>query len=187
MGRLILNVLLSFAQFERDMISERTRDKIAAARRKGKWSGGMSVLGYTVESTKLILDKNEADRVREIFRMYLVQQSALTVAKELNDRGWRTKQWTTRKGIVRGGKMLNKDSLYKILANITYIGKIRYKSEVHNGEHAAIIDGESFEKVQTLLEKNGQGGSTAIRNKHNALLRGLLQCASCKWNEPFIR
>ncbi len=179
MGRLILNVLLSFAQFERDMISERTRDKIAAARRKGKWSGGMPVLGYTVENTKLIIDKQEADRISEIFRMYLEQQSALTVAKELNDRGWRTKQWTTRKGIVRGGKWFTKDAVYNLLSNVTYTGKIQYKSEVHNGEHAAIIDDETFEKVQSLLERNGQGASSAIRNKHNALLRKILQCASC--------
>ncbi len=179
MGRLILNVLLSFVQFEREMISERTRDKIAAARRKGKWSGGMPVLGYTVESTKLILDKNEADRVREIFQMYLEQQSALTVAKELNDRGWRTKQWTTSKGIVRGGKLFTKDAVYNLLSKVSYIGKIQYKSEVHNGEHAAIIDEESFEKVQLLLERNGQGASNAIRNKHDALLRKILQCGSC--------
>ncbi len=179
MGRLILNVLLSFAQFERDMISERTRDKIAAARRKGKWSGGMPVLGYTVEGTKLIPDKHEVDRVREIFRMYLEQQSALTVAKELNDRGWRTKQWTTRKGIVRGGKCFTKDAVYKLLSNVTYIGKVQYKSEVHKGEHAAIIDEETFHRVQLLLERNGQTRSSTIRNKHNALLRGMIQCASC--------
>ena len=79
MGRLILNVLLSFAQFEREMISERTRDKIAAARRKGKWSGGMPVLGYTVENTKLIVDQTEAARVRSIFEMYLQRVMWMTM------------------------------------------------------------------------------------------------------------
>ena len=95
MGRLILNVLLSFAQFEREMISERTRDKIAATRRKGKWSGGMPILGYTVVQTKLVVDDGEADLVRQIFEVYLEHQSLLAVVKELNARGWRTKRWTT--------------------------------------------------------------------------------------------
>ncbi len=179
MGRLILNVLLSFAQFEREMISERTRDKIAAARRKGKWSGGMPVLGYTVENTKLIVDEHEAERVRSIFRMYLEKQSALSVAKELNDRGWHTKQWMTRKNIRRGGQSFNKDSLYKVLNNVAYIGKIRYKTEIHNGEHQPIIDIETFEKVQALLRQNGVNGGSAVRNKHNSLLRGLLHCGAC--------
>lgn len=179
MGRLILNVLLSFAQFEREMISERTRDKIAAARRKGKWSGVMPVLGYTVEKTKLIVDEDEANRVREIFRMYLEFQSALAVAKELNARGWRTKQWTTRKGARRGGQPFTKNSLYQLLVNVVYIGKIRYKAEVHEGEHEAIVDPATFDKVQTLLQRNGQSGGSAVRNKHNALLRGLLHCGAC--------
>ena len=91
--RLVLNVLLSFAQFEREMISERTRDKIAAARRKGKWSGGMPILGYIVESTKLIVDAGEAEMVRQIFTMYLEHRAMMPVVKELNARGWRTKQW----------------------------------------------------------------------------------------------
>ncbi|KAA5534202.1 recombinase family protein, partial [Roseiconus nitratireducens] len=92
MGRLILNVLLSFAQFEREMISERTRDKIAAARRKGKWSGGMPVLGYNVVDRKLVVDETEAERVREIFEMYRQRKSLLDVAREINGRGWRTKR-----------------------------------------------------------------------------------------------
>lgn len=87
LGRLILNVLLSFAQFEREMISERTRDKIAAARRKGKWSGGMPILGFTVVKTKLVVDPAEAEQVRQIFKMYLEHRSLLAVVKELNCRG----------------------------------------------------------------------------------------------------
>jgi site-specific DNA recombinase len=179
MGRLILNVLLSFAQFEREMISERTRDKIAAARRKGKWSGGMPVLGYDVANTKLVVDENEAGRVREIFRLYLDRQSLLDVAKEINSRGWRTKRWTTKKNSVRGGKLFDKGSLYHLLTNVTYIGKIRYKSEIHLGEHEAIVDVDSYKKVQTLLQRNGKNGGSTVRNKHGALLRGLIHCGSC--------
>jgi site-specific DNA recombinase len=140
MGRLILNVLLSFAQFEREMISERTRDKIAAARRKGKWSGGMPVLGYTVNETKLVVDKREAEIVRQIFDLYLEKQSLLAVVQELQRRGWRTKRWTTRKGRARGGRPFDKGSLYHLLTNSVYVGKVRYKDEVHGGEHKAIVD-----------------------------------------------
>jgi site-specific DNA recombinase len=179
MGRLVLNVLLSFAQFEREMISERTSDKIAAARRKGKWSGGMPILGYTVMNTKLIVDKTEADRVREIFRLYIEHQSALTVTEELNNRGWRTKLWTTRKNIRRGGRVFNRNTLYQLLTNVTYIGKIRYKTETHTGEHEPIIDVTTFEKVQAILRLNGKTGGSALRNKHTPLLRGKLRCGPC--------
>ena len=105
MGRLVLNVLLSFAQFEREIISERTRDKIAAARRKGKWSGGMPLLGYDVDprGSKLIVNEDEAARVRAIFELYLERQSMIATIEELDCRGWVNKRWTTRKGHERGG------------------------------------------------------------------------------------
>src|SRR5579885_516871 len=139
MGRLVLNVLLSFAQFEREIISERTRDKIAAARRKGKWVGGMPLLGFDVDprGSKLIVNDDEAARVRAIFELYLEHRSLLAVIQELDARGWCNKRWTTRKGIERGGKPFTKKSLHKLLTNVTYVGKLRYKDEVHDGEHAA--------------------------------------------------
>ncbi len=179
MGRLVLNVLLSFAQFEREMISERTRDKIAAARRKGKWSGGMPILGYTVVDTKLVIDEDEACRVREIFDMYVEHQSILAVAKKLNARGGRTKRWTTRKGTARGGRPFDKNSLYQMLTNVAYVGKVRYKEEVHHGEHQPIVDAAVFAQVQMLMKQNGRSGGRATRNKHGALLRGLLRCSTC--------
>jgi len=179
MGRLVLNVLLSFAQFEREMISERVRDKIAASRRKGKWSGGMPILGYTVKDTKLVVDEVEAERVRQIFTMYLEYQSLLATVTELNRRGWTTKRWTTKKGTQRGGKLFTKNSLYSLLTNVTYIGKIRYKDEVHEGEHEGVVSDELFGRAQTLLQRNGHTGGRAVRNKHGALLRGLLRCAPC--------
>jgi len=135
MGRLMLNVLLSFAQFEREMISERTRDKIAATRRKGKWSGGMPMLGYDVDARggKLHVNDDEAARVREIFELYLNRLSLIEVVKELDARGWTTKRWTTRKGHERGGKPFNKNSLFKLLTNRIYLGKITYKDEAYDG------------------------------------------------------
>jgi len=180
MGRLILNVLLSFAQFEREMISERTRDKIAATRRKGKWAGGMPVLGYDVVDTKLVVVETEAERVREIFALYLELGSLIAVAAELNRRGWRTKQWTTKKtGDVRGGRTWDKNAVHQVLTNPVYVGKVRYKDEVHKGEHAAIVEPGVFERVQKLLAQNGRTSGRGVRNKHGALLRGKLRCAAC--------
>ncbi len=101
------------------------------------------------------------------------------MVKELNARDWRTKRWTTRKGTVRGGRSFDKNALYELLTNVAYIGKIRYKDEVHEGEHQAILDADVFNRVQTLLQRNGRSGGRAVRNKHNALLRGLLRCAAC--------
>ncbi|MCA9563028.1 MAG: recombinase family protein, partial [Myxococcales bacterium] len=140
MGRLMIHVLMSFAQFERELASERTRDKIAAARRKGKWSGGMPLLGYNVDpqGSKLVVNESEATRVRAIFELYAEHQSLLAVVTELDERRWVNKRWTTKKSIERGGKRFTKTSLHKLLTNVTYIGKLRYKDEVHDGEHEAI-------------------------------------------------
>src|SRR5687767_1039991 len=113
MGRLTLNVLLSFAQFEREIIGERTRDKIAAARRKGKWAGGHPVLGYDVgPDTKLVVNPDEAERVRAIFDLYIREQSLLPVVKTLKVRGWTTKRWRTRKSEDRGGMPFTRTSLH---------------------------------------------------------------------------
>ena len=125
MGRLTLNVLLSFAQFEREIISERTRDKIAAARRKGKWSGGRPILGYDVDPRggRLLVNEDEAARVRAIFELYLEHQSLIETVNELDARGWTTKRWTTRKGHTRGGEPFNKVSLSCLLRNVLYIAR----------------------------------------------------------------
>jgi len=180
MGRLILNVLLSFAQFEREMISERTRDKIAATRRKGKWSGGAPILGYDVVDRKLQINEPEAAIVRQMFELYLERNSLLAVVQELGRRNWTSKIWQTRKEIQRGGRTFTKTSLRQLLINVTYAGKVRHKTEVFEGEHAAIVDDDLFGKVQTALHDNAAtrrlpaGGATAL------LLRGLLRCASCQ-------
>ncbi len=180
MGRLILNVLLSFAQFEREMISERTRDKIAASRRKGKWSGGMPVLGYNVVDTKLVVDPIEADQVRAIFGLYIEYEGLMPVVEELQRRGWHNKRWITKKGTERGGRAFDKNSLWHLLTNVTYIGKIKYKKEVHEGEHEAIVDEDLWQQVQSLLKRNGRSGGVMVRNKYGAVLKGLLHCSACK-------
>lgn len=179
MGRLMQNVLLSFAQFEREMISERTRDKIAATRRKGKWTGGMPLLGFDVVDTKLVVNEEEAERVRQIFILYLEFGALIPTVQEVNRRSWTTKIWTTRKETRRGGCPFNKNRLHQFLTNPTYIGKIAYKTELHEGAHDAIVDATTFERVQQMLHENGNCGCGEKRNKHGALLRGLLHCSAC--------
>jgi site-specific DNA recombinase len=181
MGRLVLNVLLSFAQFEREIISERTRDKIAATRRRGKWSGGPPLLGYDIDphGTRLLVNADEAARVRAIFALYLEHESLLPVLRELEQRGWTNKRWRTRAGHDSGGGRISKTALHRLLTNVVYAGKVRYKGEVHAGEHPAIIDADMFERVQALLRRNGRTGGAAVRNQFGALLKGLLRCGCC--------
>jgi site-specific DNA recombinase len=179
MGRLVLNVLLSFAQFERDIIAERTRDKIAAARRKGKWSGGMPLLGYDVDpkGSKLIVNEAEAVRVRAIFDLYRQHQALLPVLEELARRGWQTKCWTTRKGRRRGGVPFTRSNLYHLLTRVAYVGNVQYKSEVHRGEHQGIVDADVWQQVQTLLHRHGR--RRRERQPSDALLQRLLRCTPC--------
>jgi len=183
MGRLTLNILLSFAQFEREIISERTRDKIAAARRKGKWTGGPPVLGYDRirdnRGSRIKVNRDEAERVRAIYRMYLEEGSLLPTLHALKALGWRTKRYETSKGRWRGGAEFDKSSLQKLLTNVVYLGKVTYKSEVHDGEHEAIIDEDLFARVQGLLRRNRNSGGKHSRNKHGALLKGLVRCQAC--------
>jgi site-specific DNA recombinase len=181
MGRLVLNVLLSFAQFEREIISERTRDKIAATRRKGKWTGGHPLLGYNVDprGSFLVVNEEEATRVRAIFALYLKHQGLIPVVQELERRQWLNKRWVTRKGHVRGGRPFTKASLRQLLSNVVYAGKIKYKQEVHRGEHPGIVDLKVWRPVQALLHNNGRKAGVPVRHKGGAMLRGLLHCVPC--------
>lgn len=183
MGRLTLNILLSFAQFEREIIGERIRDKIAAQKRKGKWTGGVPVLGYDVDrsgpSPRLMVNESEAERVRAIFDLYLEHQSLQPVVKELTKRGWRNKRRETKKGRVIGDKLFDKSMLYNHLTNTLYLGLISHKGELHKGVHEAIIDRDTFNRVQKILKHNGRSGGAEVRNKYGALLRGILRCKAC--------
>lgn len=183
MGRLTLNILLSFAQFEREIIGERIRDKIAAQRRKGKWAGGVPVLGYDVDrsqpSPKLLVNAAEARRVRDIFRLYLDLCSLLPVVQELARRGWCNKEWTTANGQPKGGRPFDKCTLYALLTNPIFAGKIKHKDELFEGEHEPIISPEDFRRVQARLSKNGRTGGAEVRNRYGALLKGVLKCRAC--------
>ena len=178
MGRLTLNILLSFAQFEREIISERTRDKMQAARKKGQWLGGWPILGYDIVSGggRVEINKVEAGKVQEIFELYLKLGGLVPTVKELNHRGWLAKEWITRKGKRRGGQPFDKFTLYRMLTNVAYIGKVRYKKEMYPGQHSAIVDEALFQQVQETLQRHGRVGNPLSRNKYGALLRGLIHC-----------
>ncbi len=179
MGRLTLNILLSFAQFEREIISERTRDKMAAARKKGKWAGGPPTLGYDVVDQKLVVNEPESKQVREIFDLYLDRKSLLTVAQTLNDRGWTTKRWNTKAGTAKGGFQWTKDNVLALLRNVVYIGRVRHKDQTYPGEHEGIVDQAVFDEVQRLLSENGRTNPNGPRVNDGAILCGLLRCKSC--------
>jgi site-specific DNA recombinase len=186
LGRLTLNILLSFAQFEREIIGERTRDKMSAARRKGKWVGGIPVLGYDVDprGRRLIVNDGEATRAREIFKLYAKHRSLAKVVAELNRRQWTTKSWATKKGLQRAGSVFDKASLLRLLTNAIYIGKVEHKGTMYVGEQGAIIETELWEEINTELRAARRGRSRIARTKQNALLNGLLFCRGC--DQPMV-
>jgi site-specific DNA recombinase len=130
-------------------------------------------------SPKLVVNAEEAVRVRRIFSLYLELGSLLPVVEELARRGWCNKSWTTKKGAARGGRPFDKCSVYALLTNPIYIGKIKHKADVYAGEHEALIDVGVFEKVQARLQKNGRGRGNHLINKYGALLKGLMHCQAC--------
>src|SRR6266853_1578599 len=140
LGRLTLNVLLSFAQFEREIIGERTRDKMSASRRKGKWVGGTPVLGYDVEGGRLMVNQTEARQVREIFELYRRQQSLVAVAEELCRRRWQTKSWRTAQGRQHVGRPFTQTIVRRLLTNVIYTGQVEHRGERYAGEHTAIVE-----------------------------------------------
>jgi site-specific DNA recombinase len=152
MGRLTLNVLLSFAQFEREVTGKRIRDKIAASKARGICMGGNIPLGYDVQDRKLLIIEEEAKLVRHIYTRYLELGSVLPLAKELSDAGITSKRWTARNGNQRGGSRISHGAIYYILANRIYLGEIVHKGQSHNGEHEAIIDIALFNAVATRLQ-----------------------------------
>jgi site-specific DNA recombinase len=182
LGRLTLNILLSFAQFEREIIGERTRDKMSAARRKGKWVGGMPVLGYDVVpgGGRLIVNDKESLRVRDIFALFVRYRSLSAVLAELARRRWKTKSWTSQKGTAHLGRDFAKASLRRLLTNAIYAGKVEHRGTVYPGEQPSIVEPAMWQEVNTELRAGRRHGTAATRVPQNALLAGLLICKSCK-------
>ena len=171
MGRLTLNVLLSFAQFEREVTSERIRDKIAASKRKGLWVGGMVPLGYKVKNRKVVVIKNEAEQVRIIFRRYLQLGSLNLLMQDLRKRKFLTKMRRLSSGRAVGGNPLTRGPLAYLLRNRFYIGEVTFKGEILPGEQPAILDRKLFEAVQRKLDEQ-RANHSAKRATSESLLIG---------------
>jgi DNA invertase Pin-like site-specific DNA recombinase len=174
MGRLTLNVLLSFAQFEREVTGERIRDKIAASKRKGMWMGGTVPHGYYVHERKLLVNDKEAKEVRYIFNRYLELGSTMKLVDELAVKGIRTRQRNLTCGRKIGNVHFGRGPLGHLLKNQVYIGKTKHKDAVYDGEHEAIIDLETFDKVQALIAANNNDKRTSKNAKLPSLLAGLI-------------
>lgn len=174
MGRLTLNVLLSFAQFEREVTGERIRDKIAASKAKGMWMGGIVPLGYQVKERKLVIVEAEADIVRMIFERYSELQSMVALADELHARGIRSKQRTLSDGRSYGGQPMNRGALAHLLKNRVYIGEVTHRDQAYPGEHLPIIDRDLWEKVQALIAGNTHERRTSSRGTEPSLLIGMI-------------
>jgi DNA invertase Pin-like site-specific DNA recombinase len=171
MGRLTLNILLSFAQFEREVTGERIRDKIALSKKKGMWMGGHVPLGYDVASRKLVLNEPEALLVRRIFKRFIRLGPTTLLCKELNEQGFRSKR---RHGRMSGGQPFNKTSLYKILNNRIYLGEIRHKDKWYPGEHQAIIDQDLWDKAHGTIAQGRIKRARDTSRQTAAPLKGLL-------------
>ncbi len=174
MGRLTLNVLLSFAQFEREVTGERIRDKIAASKQKGMWMGGWVPLGYDRKDRTLTINETEAKTVRAIFELFLKLKNVRKLQAELIRKELTTKRYPTTSGTVLGGLSFSRGHLYRILSNPLYIGEIVHKDVKHSGQHPAIIDVKSWQAVQALLNENRNENRTRTNAKSQNLLAGLI-------------
>jgi site-specific DNA recombinase len=174
MGRLTLNVLLSFAQFEREVIGERVRDKIAASKKKGMWMGGMPSLGFDVKDRKLVINGAEAHTVVDIYHRYLALKSVRALADELAAAGIRSKRRVRSDGTEYGGQKLSRGALYLMLQNRIYRGEITHQGKSYHGDHPAIIEKPLWDEVQGVLATNRIKRETGAHTRHPSLLTGLL-------------
>jgi site-specific DNA recombinase len=178
-GRLMLNMLLSFAQFEREIAADRIRDKVASSKRKGMHCGGTPILGYNTIEKRLVVNPEEGDLVRHIFERFCQIRSTTTLTKELNAQGHRTKSWTTAKGKVREGGPWNKAHVYRLLNNRKYIGQVTHMDKVYPGEHEAIVPRELWDEAHRILTENHKSRTNRTRSKTPALLKGIIRCGHC--------
>ena len=183
-GRLMRSILVDFSQFEREMISERTRDKMAAMARKGKWIGGHPILGYDYDRKNklLVVNAEEAKQVRDIFDTYIRTASLMLTAKSMDAKGYTMKAWVTDGGKNKGGRKFNKPNLSYLLNNLIFTGKIVYKRDtIIKGEHSAIITDDVFEKAHKILRanKNGETHKHFEDRKYSYLLGGMVRCTFC--------
>ncbi|MFT0532406.1 recombinase family protein [Castellaniella hirudinis] len=176
MGRLTLNILLSFAQFEREVTGERIRDKIAASKAKGMWMGGMPPLGYDVVDRKLVVNEREADLVRDIFRRYAEHGSAARLVRELAIEGHTTKVWTTQAGKHRPGRYIDQQYIFKLIRNRLFLGEITHKGKAYPGQHQAVVPQPLWDAAHAVIDSR-KTGPREHYSTHPALLAGILFAA----------
>lgn len=174
MGRLTLNILLSFAQFEREITGERIRDKIAASKKKGMWMGGVPPFGYDVRHRRLVINPQEAKQVRHVFKRFTELGSVTLLVKELRQAGVTSKTWTTQTGHRHEGKLVDKSTLYPWLNNRTYLGELRYREQWYPGEHEPIIDASTWAAVQAILAQHARVRVHAAQATVPFLLKGIV-------------
>lgn len=179
MGKLTLNMLLSFAEFEREVASERVRDKMRATKSKGLWVGGIPPLGYDIQFGKLVVNEAERETVNKVFNTYLASQSLLDCRDRIVTLGIRGKQWTTKKGEIHGGGTMAANIVERILKNQIYLGKLPNKStgEVFDGQHPAIISQELFDAVQQKLQDNNNHKGRTAYSRGQALFHNMIYTA----------
>lgn len=174
MGRLTLNVLLSFAQFEREVTGERIRDKVAASKKKGMWMGGPAPLGYELGDRKLVVNCREAETVRHLFRRYTELRSVPQLVDELATQGYRTKIRPYKDGRQIGGVAFRTGALSQLLKNPIYTGKVRHKEKIYNGEHEAIIEQALFDEAQGIFAVNRSDNASGKKSRNPSLLVGII-------------
>lgn len=179
MGRLMLNVLLSFAQYERELTGERIRDKFAASKKKGMWMGGNPPLGYDICDRKLVINQEEAKLIWHIFSRFLVLRSTTNLARELNQQGHRTKRIISKTGKEYGAQLFTKANLRRTLVNPVYKGFVSHKDAVYEGEHEGILEPEFFDEVQRVFAKCPHVRGRESATKDQALLKNLIRCQVC--------
>ena len=184
MGRLTLNVLLSFAQFEREVTAERIRDKIAASKKRGQWMGGLPPIGYDNIDKRLVVNAGEARTVKHIMERYVDLKSVSKLKIELGKDGYVTKNRKTKKESQTGGKPFSRGHLYQLLCNPVYIGKITHKGEIFDGQHEPIVDQELWERVQAGLKHNAPKRRRSINIASNSLLTGMIYDDTCERLTP---
>lgn len=180
MGRLTLNILLSFAQFEREVTGERIRDKVSASKRKGMWMGGHPPLGYDVVNRKLVINKEESETIKYIFSRFITLKSMTNLANELRKKEVRTKTFTTQKGELRQGSLVSKGYIYRILNNAVYVGDMPHKGAIYPGQHDAIISRDIWNEAHSIFQVSPRVRGHASRCKQPAILRGIAACGGCQ-------
>ena len=175
MGRLMLNVLLSFAQFEREITAERVRDKVTASKQKGFWMAGKPPLGYDIKDRRLVINESEANTVRNIFSRFIaLRGTTSTLVKELQQAGIKSKSWTSSQGVHKPGRLIDKSVIYRILHNRTYLGEMKDKDQWYQDKHEAIITQNLWDNAQAILKHNYRTRGNHQRSRIPFLLKGIV-------------